>query len=149
MPLRSLPLASLLAALVALSLGVGIILIDIATDTSGRADDAAAKGAAATPLVLAAFFAVYFALGRALMASGKPTFARAVSFALVAALLLVAVPAGISILYSGEPLFASSTYTPWAAGAAALMALLVPGSLLQAWLLGWRHNKSLERTRER
>jgi hypothetical protein len=149
MPLRSLPLASLLAALVALALGIGIVLLDIAADTSGQAEDAAAKGAVATPLFLALLFAVYFALGRALVASGKPTFARAASNAIAAALILVAVPAIISISYGGDPLFAVSTYTPWVIGGALILAVLLPGSLLQAWLLGSRHNKSLERTRER
>ena len=137
-----------LGAVVALSLGKGFVLIEVATDTSGEAVDAAAKGAVAVPLLLALLFAVYFAQGRALMANGRPTFARAVSLALVAALILVAVPAGIAILYSGAPVLASSTYMPWVAGAVVLAALLVPGSLLQAWLLGSRHNKSLERGRE-
>ncbi len=149
MPLRSLPLASLLAATVALALGNGIVLHDIATDTSGQAEDAPAKGAVAAPVLLMLLFAIYFALGRALVASGRPTFARAASFAIVAALILVSVPASISIFYDGDPLLAFSTYTPWVIGAALLLAVLLPGSLLQAWLLGSRHNKSLERTRER
>jgi hypothetical protein len=149
MPLRSLPLASFLAALVALALGIGIVLLDVAKDTSGQAEDAAAKGAVATPLLLALLFAVYFALGRALVARGKPTFGKAASFAIVAALILVSVPASISIVYGGDPLLAFSTYRPWLMGAALLLAVLLPGTLLQAWLLGSRHNKSLERTRER
>jgi hypothetical protein len=149
MPLGSLPLASLLAALLALASGTGIVLLDVATDASGQAEDAAAKGAVATPLFLALLFAVYFALGRALVAGGKPTFARAASFSLVAALILVSVPAGISISYGGGPLLAVSTYTPWVIGVTLLLAVLLPGSLLQAWLLGSRHNKSLERTRDR
>jgi hypothetical protein len=137
-----------LAALVALALGIGIVLLDIATDTSGQAEDAAAKGAVATPLFLALLFAIYFVLGRALVASGKPTFAKAASFVLLVALILVSVPASISILYGGHPLLAVSTYTPWIIGFVQLLAVLLPGTLLQAWLLGTRHNKSLERTRE-
>ena len=149
MPLRSLPLASLLAALVALTLCIGITLLDVATDTSGQAEDAAAKGAVATPLFLALLFAVYFALGRALVASRKPTFVRAGSFVVLAALILVSIPASISILCGGDPLLAVSTYIPWLIGYAFVLAILLPGSLLQAWLLGTRHNKSFERTRER
>ena len=148
MPLRSVPIASFLAALVALTLGIGIVLLDIATDTTGQAADAAAKGAVAAPLFVVLLFAVYLGAGRALVSSGKPTSARAASFALVAALILVAVPASISILYSGDPLLALATYRPWAFGLTSLVVLLLPGSLLQAWLLGARHNESLEQTRE-
>ena len=148
MPLRSVPRASLVAALVALSLCIGLVLLDIATDMSGQASDAAARGAMATPLALALLFAVYLAIGYALVASGKPTFAKAASLSLAAALILVAIPAIVSILYSGDPVFAASTYMPWIVGVAALAVALLPGSLLQAWLLGQRHNISLERGRE-
>lgn len=148
MPLRSVPLASLLAAIVAFALGIGVASLDAATDTSGLTEDAAARGAVTVPLIFVLLFAIYFATGRALVASGAPTFARAILFTCLAAALLVTIPACISIIYGGESLLALSTYAPWVAGVVALLALLVPGSILQAWLLRPRHNTLFERTRE-
>ncbi|HTU68359.1 MAG TPA: hypothetical protein VMF52_20620 [Steroidobacteraceae bacterium] len=111
--------------------------------------DAAARGAVATPLLLCLLFAIYFAIGRALVAGHKPTYVRAALIASVAAFFIVLVVATISIVYDGVSATTLSTFMPWLIGAVFLAAFLLPGSLLQAWLLRPRHNTSLERTRER
>jgi hypothetical protein len=148
MPLRSVPITSLLASLVALTLSGSVVLVDVATDTSGEAMDAAAHGAAGLPLWLTLLFAVYFGLGRAQVASEAPTYARAIWLSLATAFVLIAVVATIRISYSGDPLLDISIYVPWLTSAVALALVLLPGSLLQAWLLRPRLNTSFERTRE-
>ncbi|MBX3696063.1 MAG: hypothetical protein KF790_12935 [Steroidobacteraceae bacterium] len=121
-------------------MAVGVTAWDVATDQTGAASDAAAKGAPATPFIFALLFAVFFVLGRALLAAGRPSYGKAVRLTAVVALLLVAIPAIVSIVYSGDSLLEVSTYLPWAIGFGALPAILLPGSLVQAFLLVSRHN---------
>lgn len=145
MPLARRLLAALAATGAAVCVAFIFVHLDEISDATGGADDAYAKGAAASPLLIAALFIFYLAVANLKPLWSRHPYLSAAVVVVGAVSVLIAIPGVVWVVAAGAPPLAPSTYGPM--GAAMLMGVswLMLGALLQVPTLK-RHNYRLDRT---
>ena len=144
MPIARRLFASSAAAGTALLVAVLWIYSDIATDTSGEAMDAAARGAPALPIVFTVLLGVYFAQSRIAPFWENHPYWSGVGSAAAASGVLV--PWFVWLVTWHGPFEPLLAFELAAGGLALCCGWLFPGALVQVWIME-RHNRSFERTR--
>ena len=148
MPLVRRLLAAVAATGVAVTISLAFAYFDASQDKSGDAMDAYAKGAAASPILVAALFILYLALANTDFVSRERSYLRAVVAAILSVAVVVLIPCITWIVVSHESLTSLKTYEP-TLGALLLGVLwLAPGALVLVSILQ-RHNYRIERPRGR
>ena len=122
---------ALAATSVALAIGAALTMWDVATDQTGEAVDAAAKGVAGLIVLVPALLAFYFAVGHASIVSGERPYINAFAAVAIGIAAIAVIPATIYGLVTKAPGVAIWFLPSIVAG----LLWLGPGSLVQARIL--------------
>jgi hypothetical protein len=93
------------------------------------------RGAPLAPFMVALVFLIFWKLSSDHLSKRALSYRRAALVSLYVALLLVGIPAGVWIAFSGDSLWSLGTYAPWLVGILLFWGTLTSGGLSQVWLL--------------